>query len=51
MLRKLGILPGEGRVFAWAVAALFLLGWADVSVKNVAETLFFKRGGGVGQPP
>jgi len=45
MLRWLGILPGEGRLFAWAAAALFLLGWADVSVKNVAETLFFKRVG------
>jgi AAA family ATP:ADP antiporter len=45
MWRKLGIEPGEGRVFAWGAAALFLLGWADVSVKNVAETLFIKRVG------
>ena len=45
MLRKLGIEPGEARVFAWAAAALFLLGWADVSVKNVSETLFIKRVG------
>jgi AAA family ATP:ADP antiporter len=34
MLRKLGIEPGEGWVFAWGAAALFLLGWADVSVKK-----------------
>jgi AAA family ATP:ADP antiporter len=45
MLRKLGIEPGEGKVFAWGAAALFLLGWADVSVKNVSETLFIKRVG------
>ena len=45
MLRKLGIEPGEAKVFAWAAAALFLLGWADVSVKNVSETLFIKRVG------
>ena len=45
MLRKLGIEPGEGRVFAWGAAALFLLGWADVSVKNVSEVFFLKRVG------
>ena len=45
MWRKLGIQPGEGRVFAWGAAALFLLGWSDVSVKNVAETFFLKRVG------
>jgi len=45
MLRKLGIQPGEGKLFAWGVAALFLLGWADVSVKNVSETFFLKRVG------
>jgi len=45
MLRKLGIEPGEARVFACGAAALFLLGWADVSVKNVSETLFIKRVG------
>jgi len=45
MLRKLGIEQGEGRIFAWAVGTLFLLGWADVSVKNVSETLFLKRVG------
>jgi hypothetical protein len=45
MLRKLGIEPGEGRVFAWGAAALFLLGWSDVSFKNVSETLFVKRVG------
>lgn len=45
MLRKIGIEPGEGRVFAWGAAALFLLGWADVSVKNVSEVFFIKRVG------
>jgi hypothetical protein len=45
MLRKLGIEPGEAKVFAWGAAALFLMGWADVSVKNVSETLFIKRVG------
>ena len=45
MLRKLGIEPGEGRVFAWSATALFLLGWADVSVKNVSEAFFIKRVG------
>jgi len=33
----------ERGVLAWGAAALFLAGWADVSVKNVAETLFLKR--------
>ncbi|MBW2398495.1 MAG: hypothetical protein JRG80_04405 [Deltaproteobacteria bacterium] len=42
MLRKLGIEPGEGRLFFWAAGVLFLLGWADVSVKNASETLFLK---------
>jgi len=45
MLRKLGIEQGEGKIFAWAVATLFLVGWADVSVKNVSETFFLKRVG------
>jgi hypothetical protein len=45
MLRKLGIELGEGKLFAWGAVALFLLGWADVSVKNVSETLFLKRVG------
>jgi hypothetical protein len=45
MWRKIGIEPGEGRVFVWGAAALFLLGWTDVSVKNVAETFFIKRVG------
>ncbi len=45
MLRKLGIEPGERVVFAWGVAALLLLGWTDVSVKNVSETFFLKRVG------
>lgn len=33
----------ERRVLAWGAAALFLASWADVSVKNVSETLFLKR--------
>jgi hypothetical protein len=45
MWRKLGIEPGEGQIFAWGALTLFLLGWTDVSVKNVAETLFLKRVG------
>ena len=45
MVRKLGIEPGEGRLFFWGAAALALAGWADVSVKNVSETLFLKRVG------
>ena len=45
MLRKLGIEPGEGRVFIWSASALFLLGWTDVTFKNVAETFFSKRVG------
>jgi len=47
MVRKLGIEPGEGRLFFWATAALALAGWADVSIKNASETLFLKRGPGV----
>ena len=42
MWRKLGIEPGEERPFAWGAAVLFLLGWAEVSVKNASETLFLK---------
>lgn len=45
MWRKLGIKPGEGRVFAWGVAVLFLVGWTDVLLKNLSETLFVKRVG------
>ena len=45
MWRKLGIEPGEGRVFAWGAIALFLLGWTDVSLKNVSEVFFLKRVG------
>jgi hypothetical protein len=44
-VRKLGIEPGEGRLFFWGAVALALTGWADVSLKNVAETLFNKRVG------
>jgi hypothetical protein len=45
MMRILGIEPGERKVFAWGALALFLVGWADVSVKNVAEVMFLKRVG------
>ena len=45
MWRRIGIEPGEGRIFAWGAVTLFLVGWAEVSVKNVSETLFFKRVG------
>ena len=45
MLRKLGIEPGERGVVVWGMAALLMLGWTDVSVKNVSETLFNKRVG------
>jgi hypothetical protein len=45
MWRKLGIEPGEGRLFAWGTAVLALAGWADASLRNVAETLFLKRVG------
>jgi AAA family ATP:ADP antiporter len=43
--RWLGIEPGEGRVFALGTLALGLLGWAEVSLRNVSETLFLKRVG------
>lgn len=33
----------ERRILVWGSAAIFLAGWADVSVKNVSETLFLKR--------
>jgi AAA family ATP:ADP antiporter len=45
VVRRLGIEPGEGRLFFWGAAALALAGWADVSVKNASETLFLKRVG------
>lgn len=45
MRRWLGIEPGEGRVFAFGTLALGLLGWAEVSLRNVSETLFLKRVG------
>src|SRR5262245_44902459 len=41
--RALGIEPGEERVLLAGAAALFLVGWASVSVTNVAETYFLKR--------
>jgi hypothetical protein len=43
LARSLGIEAGEGRVFAWGTATLFLIGWASVSLTNVAETFFLKR--------
>ncbi|HVN86654.1 MAG TPA: cyclic nucleotide-binding domain-containing protein [Candidatus Binatia bacterium] len=43
LARSLGIEAGEGRVFAWGAATLFLIGWASVSLTNVAETFFLKR--------
>jgi len=43
--RSLGIEVGEGRVFAWGAATLFLIGWASVSLSNVSETFFLKRVG------
>lgn len=45
----MSLIPGAGldarerRILAWGAAALFLASWADVSVKNVSETLFLKR--------
>ena len=33
------------RLAAWAGGSLAILGWADVSVRNVAETFFLKRVG------
>jgi AAA family ATP:ADP antiporter len=45
LLGRLGIEPTEGRIFRWAAATLLLVGWADVSIKNVAETFFVKRVG------
>jgi len=43
MWRWLGVEAGERRIFAWAGGALFLLGWADVSVRNASEVFFVKR--------
>jgi len=44
-LRRLGIEPTEGLIFLWSATTLLLVGWADVSIKNVAETFFVKRVG------
>ena len=38
-----GIEPGEGRVFAWAVATFFLIHSASVSLANASDTFFLKR--------
>jgi ATP/ADP translocase len=45
MWRRLGVQRAERGLFVWGAATLFLLGWADVSIKNVSETLFVKRVG------
>ncbi len=45
MLRRIGIRPGELPIVGWAALTLFLLGWADVSMKNVSEVFFAKRVG------
>ena len=43
LARAIGVEPGEGTAFAWAAATAFLVGWADVSLANVADTFFLKR--------
>jgi len=43
--RALGIETGEGRIFAWGALTLGVIGAAEVSLRNVAETLFIKRVG------
>ena len=43
MWRKLGIEPGEERVFTRGVTVLFLVGWATVFLGNLSVTLFNKR--------
>ena len=45
MLKRLGVEQRERWLFCWSAAALFFVGWADVSLKNVAETFFLKRVG------
>jgi hypothetical protein len=45
LARSLGVEAGEGRVFVWGTITLFLIGWASVSLTNVAETFFLKRVG------
>ena len=43
--RRLGIEPGEERLFACSATILFLVGWGSVQLTNVSETLFLKRVG------
>jgi hypothetical protein len=43
LAQSVAVEPGEGRAFVGAAAALFLVGWASVSVTNVSETFFLKR--------
>jgi hypothetical protein len=45
MWRKLGIGPGEERIFTWGAVALFLLGSSDAFLKVLSETLVVKRTG------
>ena len=45
MWKWLSIEEDERGVFAWGVAVLIAIGWADVSVKNAAEIFFIKRVG------
>ncbi len=45
MWRKLGIGPGEERIFAWGALALFMLGSSDAFLKVLSETLVVKRTG------
>jgi hypothetical protein len=51
VLKRLGIERRETWIVAWSIGALFCVGWADVSLKNVAETLFLKRVGVEYLPP
>ncbi len=45
MWRKLGIGPGEERIFAWGALSLFMLGSSDAFLKVLSETLVVKRTG------
>ena len=45
MLRQFGFDRQESRVLVWGAATLFLTGWADVSLKNVAEAYFLDQVG------
>ena len=45
LAHRIGIEPGEGRIFVYAAAVLFLIGWSDAQLTNASETLFLKRVG------